>query len=285
VVLDWEEFRSLQVAFLRASTPDSEIPTDHAIVSTLHHIAVQHNIRFIISGGNFATELMVPRTWSHGHADWKYIQMLNDRFGGRPLKTFPHDTLFDRKYRLPLLKNIETIMILNYVDYDKFKAMDVMKRELGWTNYGGKHYESIYTRFYQGYILPTKFQADKRRSHLSCLINNRRITREQALAEVQKPALDKETLESDRRFVIKKLGLTEREFDEIMAAPPKTFWDYPSYELNPPLYDVLLAKMLAVPSILKAHTRQILHVAYRVAAKAWRMVRSLAGSFAGTVQR
>lgn len=229
-VLDWEEFRRLQVAFLRASTPDSEVPTDHAIVATLYRTAIREKVRYIISGSNFVTELMVPVAWSNGHTDWKYISTVNRMFGGRRLKTYPHYSFFDLRIRFPVLKGLRDIQILNYVDYNKFDAIETMQRELGWVNYGGKHYESIYTRFYQGYLLPTKFGFDKRRSHLSCLINNGLITREQALAEIQKPPIDETQLRDDRAFVLKKLGLSEEEFEEIMASPPLRFEDYPSYE-------------------------------------------------------
>jgi hypothetical protein len=108
--------------------------------------------------------------------------------------------------------------------------MEVMRRELGWEYYGGKHYESIYTRFYQGFILKEKFRFDKRRSHLSCLINDGRLTRAEGLVELEKPAIEPAQLREDRAFVIKKLGISEAEFERIMAAEKKTFWDYPSYE-------------------------------------------------------
>ena len=229
-VLDWEEFRSLQLAFLRASTPDSEIPSDHAIVSSLYQAAEKNRVRWIMDGSNVVTELMVPAGWSRGHGDWRYIKGLNGAFGRASLKTYPHysfcaftagTTGFARIRRLPLL---------NYIDYDKPRAMEVLEGELGWGPYGAKHYESVYTKFYQGYILPRKFGFDKRRPHLSCLVLDGKVTREEALRQMEQPAIDPEELRRDRVFVAKKLGLTEDEFDEIMALPPKTFWDYTSYE-------------------------------------------------------
>jgi N-acetyl sugar amidotransferase len=233
-VLDWEEFRRLQVAFLRASTPDSEIPTDHAIIATLYKLAAQHGIRWIMDGSNIVTEIMVPATWSHGHSDWGYIKHLNDTFGGAELKTYPHYDYYDYMVRFPHRQRIQRFPLLNYIDFNKLEAMEIMKRELKWTPYGGKHYESIYTRFYQGYILPKKFGFDKRRSHLSCLVADGRISREQALAEIQQPALSEEMEREDRAFVAKKLGLSPAEFDAIMTAERKTFWDYPSSERDLP---------------------------------------------------
>lgn len=251
-VLDWEEFRRLQLAFLRASTPDSEIPTDHAIVATLYRQAIKNNVRFIIGGSNFATEQMIPRVWSHGHDDWKYIRTVNSMFGGKPLESYPHYTFFDKRYYFPQIKRLKVVLILNWVEFDKFKAIELMKNELGWESYGGKHHESIYTRFYQSYILPKKFGGDKRRPHLSCLINDGRITRDQALAEIQQLPVDEETLEMDRKFVIKKLGITEEEFDQIMAAPPKTTWEYPTDEVSPPLYDGVIQYGLKSKERVKA---------------------------------
>ncbi len=229
-VLDWEEFKNLQLAFLRASTPDSEIPTDHAIVATLYRLAAKYGVRWLPEGSNVATEMMVPATWSHGHSDWRYIKHLNDSFGGRRLRTYPHYTYFDYLVRFPKIQKIARFPILNYLPYRKDDAMAVLKKEFGWEYYGGKHYESIYTRFYQGYILPVKFGFDKRRSHISCLVNNGELTRQQALDEMQKPAIEPQQLREDRAFVLKKLGLSESDFEAIMALPRKTFWDYPSYE-------------------------------------------------------
>ena len=237
LVIDWEEFRDLQKAFLHSSTPDCEIPSDHAIVSTCYHAAVQSGVRYIIGGSNYQTEQMIPNSWSYGHSDWKYIRSLNAQFGGRRLRTFPHDTRFHRRWWYPYVKRLELINVLNYIGYSKKTAIELIKSELGWVSYGDKHHESIYTRFYQTYILPKKFGIDKRRPHLSCLIKNNEITRDQALATLQQPPLDEERMEQDRLFVIKKLGFSEVEFDAIMQAPPRSFWDYPSYEKKPPFYD------------------------------------------------
>lgn len=230
-VLNWSEFKQLQLSFLKGSTPDSEIPTDHAIISTLYNQAKKHGIRWIMDGSNVVTEIMVPATWSHGHSDWKYIKTLNEKFGdGNKLKTYPHYNYFQYLYEYPALRKLVRFPILNYLDFNKLEAMEVLKKELNWKPYGGKHYESIYTRFYQGYILPKKFGFDKRRSHLSCLIKNGLITRDDAMREIQQPAIDEQMEAEDRAFLIKKLGITEQEFQDIMSAERKTFWDYPSYE-------------------------------------------------------
>jgi len=225
-VLDWEEFRDLQAAFLKASTPDSEIPSDHAINAILGRMAEKVGVKYIIIGTNVRTESHLPRAWSQGHSDWKYIRELHKRFGSRPLKSFPHYDLFVFYQRMFTQKRVE---ILNYIDYNKSRALQVLQEELGWRYYGGKHYESIYTRFYQGYILPVKFGFDKRRCHLSSLVCSGEITREQALDELKIPPYSPSMQEEDYEYVTKKLGFTEDEFSAVMNAPKKSYWDYPSY--------------------------------------------------------
>jgi N-acetyl sugar amidotransferase len=232
-VLEWEEFRNLQLAFLRASTPDSEIPTDHAIMATLYRVAIKHGVRWLIDGTNVATEAMLPVTWSKGHSDFGYMRAINDAYSPTPLKTFPHFTYWDQMLRFPR-KRLQQLPLLNYLDFDKPQAMEILQRELGWQPYGGKHYESIYTRFFQGYILPTKFGFDKRRAHQSCLLRAGNVTREAALAELELPALPPQLVRDDRAFVTKKLGISEDEFEAIMGAELRTFWDYPSYERDLP---------------------------------------------------
>lgn len=226
-VVDWEEFRDLQLAFLRASTPDGEIPTDHGIFALLWREAVAKGVRYIVSGMNFATEAMSVPGWSYGHSDWRYIEAVHRRFGRTPLRTYPHFSLFDLAW-INLVRRVRTISILNYVAYDKEQAMKLLQEQLGWVYYGGKHYESIYTRFWQGYVLPRKFGIDKRYGHLSDLVNSGQITREQALEQIQDDAYPPELQEQDRRYVIKKFELTEDEFDAIMAAPTRSFREFPN---------------------------------------------------------
>lgn len=226
-VLDWEEFRDLQVSFLKASTPDSEVPTDHAIIAVLLKMATAEKIRYIISGHNMRTEGVLPSSWSYGGFDWRYIKSLQKRFGTRKLRSFPHFSLGDRIWNY-FVRKLRFVHILNYVDYRKEDAMAVLERELGWRAYGGKHCESIYTRFFQSYILPRKFNIDKRRAHLSALIVSGQITRAQALAEVGR-SFSEEALQEDRQYVIKKLALTEEQFEAIMRQPPRSYWEYPTY--------------------------------------------------------
>jgi N-acetyl sugar amidotransferase len=224
-VIDWEEFKDLQLSFLKASTPDSEIPSDHAIVSLWYQIAKKFGLRYIITGCNLRTETHVPPAWSQGHMDWKYIKSIHDQFGTIKLRTFPHMNYWECRKS----SSYTRIDILNYLDYVKRDAKKLLEEKLCWKDYGGKHYESIYTRFYQGYILYKKFGYDKRKGHFSSLICSGEMTREEALRELKNEPYPFEIQKEDKEYVIKKLCLTEKEFEEIMHLPKKSYWDYPSY--------------------------------------------------------
>lgn len=228
-VLDWEEFRDIQLAFLRASVSDGEIPTDHAIAGVLLREAAKRNISYIISGTNSATEAILPRSWTYGITDWIYIRDIHRRFGSIPMRTFPICSYFDRFY-YSVIKRIQTVRILDFIDYNKAEALRVLQEELGWQYYGGKHYESIYTRFFQGYILPKKFNIDKRRAHFSNLICSNQMTLEQALQEIEYPTYSGILQEEDLDYVLKKFDLTEQEFDSIMNLPIKTHRNYTTIE-------------------------------------------------------
>jgi N-acetyl sugar amidotransferase len=224
-VIDWEEFRDLQISFLKASTPDGEIPSDHAIFALLWREAVKRGIKYIASGMNFTTESIYVPDWAYGHSDWRYVKDVHRRFGKARLRTYPRFSLPYLIYA-NLVKRVRTVSILNYIDYDKNEAMRVLTDQLGWQYYGGKHHESIYTRFYQGYVLPKKFGIDKRYGHLSDLVNAGQLTREQALQEMKQPPYPEALQLEDLAYVSKKLGLRGGAFDEIMALPIKSFRDY-----------------------------------------------------------
>jgi N-acetyl sugar amidotransferase len=226
-VLDWEEFRDLQLSFLKASVTDAEIPTDHAIGATVYRVAKERGIGFVISGENVVTEGILPGSWTYGVWDWRYIRGVHRRFGTRRLKTFPHYSLA-RLFYYKSVRRIRTVRPLDYVPYLKEDVIQVLQDQLGWKYYGGKHYESIYTRFFQGYILPRKFGIDKRRAHLSTLICSGQVGREAALAEMMVNSYSDELQRQDREYVIKKLALSRDEFAAIMARPVRTHRDFPN---------------------------------------------------------
>lgn len=226
-VVDWEEFKELQMSFLKASVPNCEIPTDHAITATLVKSARMIGTRYVINGSNIVTEGILPISWVYYSHDLHHIKALHRRFGSVPLKTFPSISL--SSFSLQILSGrYRMVNLLNYLDYDKAVAMDTMKRELGWQYYGGKHYESIYTRWYQGYYLPVKFGYDKRRAHLSALVCAGQISREQGLAELLNNPYADNDLASDTDFVVKKLGITHEQLESLVRAPNCRHLDYPN---------------------------------------------------------
>lgn len=226
-VVEWEEFKDLQVAFLKASVANVEIPTDHAFLAAIYGICRKYGIKYNLNGSNFATESILPRSWGYNAKDLKHLKAIHKRFGTKKLKTYP--TLgYKKEIRSTYLNGVKNIRLLNYVPYNKPEAMKVIEKELGWVYYGGKHYESIFTRFFQAYILPKKFGIDKRRAHYSSLICSGQLTREEALKEMEAPTYPKDLLAEDRAYVIKKLGLTADEFDKIMNAEVKSHYDYPN---------------------------------------------------------
>jgi N-acetyl sugar amidotransferase len=229
LVLNWKEFRELQLAFLRASTPDSEIPSDHAIVAAFYDASSRHHVPYCINGINFRTEGIHVREWSQGHLDSRYIKSVYRQFTGKRLRHFPLIPVTTLVLNL-VLHRPRYVFLLDYLDYDKQSAKRLLMERYGWEDYGGKHYESVYTRFYQGWILPHKFGYDKRRMHLSTLVCSGQMTRGEALSEMAIPAYPPDQVEPDKVFVAKKLGVSREEFDAIMAAPKKRYRDYPNLQ-------------------------------------------------------
>lgn len=228
-VIDWAEFKDLQLSYLKASVVDIEAITDHAIFASLYRIAGERNIKYILSGTNIQTEHTMPPSWLFAKSDHRNIQAIHKAFGTVSLKTFPFMNAKVKRYYQGV-KGIQSVSILHYVDYNKKKVKEHIASQLGWRDYGPKHGESVFTRFYQQYILPTKFHIDKRKPHLSNLIFSGQMTKEEALAELAKPVYDQEQFRLDYTFVLKKLGLSENEFAELMALPVRKHRDF-DYEM------------------------------------------------------
>jgi N-acetyl sugar amidotransferase len=217
-VMDWNEFRDLQRAYFKASVLDLEVPTDHMIFGALYQVARKHDIRYILSGNNHQTEWLLPTAWWYRKFDLVNIKGIHSQFGELPMKHLPALGIWQTAwYRMRYL--MQDIKLLDLVDYNKAKAKSILMSEVGWRDYGGKHYESVFTRFYQGYILPRKFNIDKRKAHLSNLILSGQMTREQALVELHRPTYDPQLQEEDKVYVAKKLGFSEREFEDLLSLP------------------------------------------------------------------
>lgn len=217
-VMDWPEFRDLQRAYFKASVIDLEVPTDHMIFAALNKIASREGIKFILSGNNLATEWLLPAAWYFPKGDLANLMSIHRLYGERTIKNLPKLGAW-RRFYFQNFRDIETIEILNLVSYRKLDAKQKLISEFGWRDYGGKHYESIFTRFYQGYILPTKFGIDKRKAHLSNLILNNEIEREQAIEELKLPTYAPDLQQQDKAYVAKKLGWSTDEFENILHLP------------------------------------------------------------------
>jgi len=224
-VADWEEFKDLQLAFLKASVSDAEIPTDVAIFGTLHQAAAREGIEYIINGHSFRTEGVAPIGWTY--MDGRYISSVHKQFGGRPKpRTVPNFTLRDLLYYI-VVKRIKTVPLLNYVEYHQQEVGEMLEEEVGWTYYGGHHHESTYTHFFQSFLLPQKFNIDKRKVEYSALVRSGQMGRDEALKEISENPYpyDQELVD----YTIKKLALSPTEFEQMMPAEIKTFHDYPTY--------------------------------------------------------
>jgi N-acetyl sugar amidotransferase len=218
IVVNWEEFRDLQLSYIKAGVVDWEVPTDHAIYATWFKLAKKYNISTILSGNNVVTEAIMPPSWIFNKADQVNLLSIHERFGTIPIKTYPvYGSL--RQYLRSTLKGTTSVKPLNLIDYDKQKAKEEIKKEFGWVDYGGKHYESVYTKFYQAYVLPEKFKIDKRKPHLTNLILSGQISKEEALQELKTPLYGPAELLQEKEYVLKKLGLTTEQFEQYMASP------------------------------------------------------------------
>jgi N-acetyl sugar amidotransferase len=241
-VVDWEEFKDLQLAFLKSSVPNIEIATDHGIAGSLYLVASKFKVNYIITGGNFVTEGILPSSFGHNNKDFRNLKDIHKRFGRVKLRTYPILSIL-RYFRYTLIKQIKKVRILDYIEYNRAEAKDILINKLDWKDYGGKHYESFFTKFFQAYILPTKFNLDKRRPHLSTLILSGQITRAEALKQLALPLYTKEQLDEDIAFFIKKLGLTQKEYGEIMSSAPKKHTDYATadrfFEIAKPISNFL----------------------------------------------
>ena len=226
-VIDWNEFKDLQLSFIRANVPNIEIATDHAINAILQQMACKFGVRYILTGSNIRGEGIYPKAWGWNYLDLKHIKAIHKQYGSVKLTSYPTLSLFQFFVNVAVRK-IRTIPILNYVEYSKSEAKKVLEAELGWRPYGGKHFESIWTRFYQGYIMTRKFGVDKRQAHFSSLVMVGDMNRSDALDELEVDPYEGNDLASDVEYVVKKFDLTEDEFERIMTSEAVPHRHYPN---------------------------------------------------------
>lgn len=227
-VVDWEEMRDLQRAFLRAGLANQDVPQDHAFVAALYANAQAQGLRYVLSGGNYATESVLPAEWAYNAMDLRHLEAIHKRFGEIPLKTFPRVNFFRYYFWNRFVTRMQVVRPLNYLPYVKNEAISLLERELAFKYYGGKHFESRFTKWQQLYFRPRKFGYDERRAYMASLILAGQLTREEALAALAGDSENELQAEQDTSYILKKLGVSDEEFAQIMGAPSKTFRDYPS---------------------------------------------------------
>ena len=225
-VINWKEMADLQLSFFKASISSQDWPQDHAIFAGLYKYAVKHKIKYVLTGSNSSTEFIRPPL------EWLYMNDLDmaldihKKFGTRPLKTFPICHILKYKIWYKLRYGMTRVYPLDYVVYDKAKAMELLHEKFGYESYANKHFENVFTRFFEGYYLPKKFGFDTRKNVLSNMILAGTITREEALKILEQPPYDPEQGELDKAYVAKKMGISTEEFEKIIARPNKTPYDY-----------------------------------------------------------
>lgn len=230
VVIDWNIIKDLQLAYFKSSIANIDVPQDHVFISCMYDAARKFKIKNIINGNNMSTESILPASWGYDASDSIQIKDIHRKFGKYPLKKYPLLSPFDKFIYYPKILKVKSFSPLNYIEYNKNDAKKLLIEKLNWKDYGGKHYESKFTRFFQAHYLPKKFGYDKRRAHLSSLIVSQQITRDQALRELEKPLYDEIELQNDIEFFIKKLGISIEEYHEIFSKPNKSYKDYANSE-------------------------------------------------------
>lgn len=226
-VINWEEMKDFQLAFFKSGVPHLDIPQDHAFVATLYKFANKYKIKYILNGGNFSTEcVQYPMQWFYYGTDMSQINDIRKKFGTVNMESYPFSSVLWHKFYLRYFKGIKVVKPLNYMHYIKAEALDMLEKEYGWKPYPQKHFESRFTKFYEGYWLPERFGYDTRKVQLSSLILTGQMTREAALEELKKPAYNPATIDDEFNYIAVKLGIEPEELRHYQKIPKKYYWDY-----------------------------------------------------------
>jgi len=227
-VLDWQEFREIQLAFLKSSIVDLEMPTDIAIPAAIYEVAIKYNIKYILSGGNYTAEGILPLQMGyHVYKDMKLYRYIVRKYSSVKLKTVPTFGILKEVY-YKFGKGIKNTYPLNYIPFDKNKAREFLIQNYSWENYGGKHHESKITAFWQSYAMPVKYNMDYRRTTFASQICSNQITREEALEELKTLSYNEAKIKEDKKYIAKKFEITEEELEKYLSNPPKTYVDFPN---------------------------------------------------------
>ena len=226
-VINWEEMKDFQLAFFKSGVPHLDIPQDHAFIATLYHFANKYKIKYILNGGNLSTEcVQYPMEWFYYGTDMIHIRDIINKFGTIPMKTYPFSSIFFHKIYLRYIKGVKVIKPLNFMPFIKKDAINLLETEYGWKSYPQKHFESRFTKFYESYWLPERFNFDTRRVQFSSLILTDQMTRDEALVKIKQPAYNPDTIKDEFKYIANKLGITEQELEYYFNMPKHFYWDY-----------------------------------------------------------
>jgi len=251
-VINWEEMKDLQLAFFKSGVPHIDIPQDHAYMASLFNFANENNIKYILNGGNVSTECVRnPMEWIYYGTDMLHINDIINKFGKNKMETFPFSPIFKHKLYLRYFKGLRMIRPLDNMNYNKNLATSVLEKEYGWKPYPQKHFESRFTKFYEGYWLPERFGFDTRRVQFSSLILTNQLTREEAIEELKKPSFNEQKIDEEFDYIATKLGISSEKLREYFNAPKKFYWDYKNQQA---LFN-LGAKVLKILGVEKSIKR------------------------------
>ena len=232
-VVDWREMRDVQRAYLESGLANQDVPQDHVFFAVLFQKAAEMGIRYWLSGSNLVSESILPRSWGYTAMDSRQLLAVHKRFGQVPLRSYKTLNFFEycRFYSdLPFVSTVSAVAPLNLMPYKLGEARETLARETGWRDYGRKHSESLFTKFFQNYYLPHKFGYDKRKAHLSSLIAAGDLSRDEALDRLREPLYDEASLRGDRDLLLEKLGYSPEEWERIMAVPNASYQEYPNWQ-------------------------------------------------------
>lgn len=228
-VINWEEMRDLQLSYMKAAVANQDVPQDHAFFASMYHFAVKNGIKYILSGGNLATEAVFPDSWHGSAMDAINLKDIHKRYGSKPLRDYKTISFFEYYFWYPFIKGMRTVRPLNFMEYNKKEAEKYLQETIGYRSYARKHGESVFTKLFQNYYLPTKFGYDKRKLHYSSMVLSSQLSREEALLKLEEPLYDAHELEIDIEYFCKKMRITRSQFDELMAAPIQDFTSFKNW--------------------------------------------------------
>ena len=235
-VINWEQMKDLQLAFFKSGVSHIDTPQDHSFFATMYKFAAKHGVKNILTGGNYSTEcIRNPLEWMYYQSDSRQLRDIHSKYGSKPLTDYPVTNIFWHKVYLPYVKGIKVIRPLDYMMYHKEDATKLLEKKFGYQRYPQKHFESRFTRFYEGYWLPEKFGFDTRKVQYSSLILTGQMTREEALKQLKLLPYDQETIDVDFEFIANKLGITIDELRGYFDAPNKS---YKNYKNQQSIYDI-----------------------------------------------